>query len=267
MADQCALGCVIAGKQEPIAIGALERFVADYELAQDVEQDESGAAPRTVAGNGTGRKVAVVGSGPAGLSAAGNLARLGHKVTLFEALHYAGGVLMYGIPEFRLPKSVVAAEIDRIRRMDVDIEVNTVIGRTITIDQLMDEMGYEAVFIGSGAGSPRFMGIPGENLKGVYSANEFLTRVNLMKANRFPEYDTPVKKGQRIAVIGAGDTAPVMRYMLIAQWFVMLPLAYGLQHAGWVPSGPLLAWTIAPVLGLILTRRRWHSGRWKTVRV
>jgi glutamate synthase (NADPH/NADH) small chain len=132
---------------------------------------------------------------------------MGYEVVLFEALHVPGGVLMYGIPEFRLPKSIVGTEIEKLKNQGVELRTNTVIGKTITIDQLMDEMGYEAVFIGSGAGSPKFLGVPGENLKAVYSANEFLTRVNLMKASRFPDYDTPVKKGQRIAVIGAGDTA------------------------------------------------------------
>ncbi|MBI4340341.1 MAG: NADPH-dependent glutamate synthase [Chloroflexi bacterium] len=206
---QCELRCVIRGKQEPVAIGALERYVADYEM-----NDRPGAAGVSSGHNGStsnghkaSAKVAVVGSGPASLTAAGDLSRMGYQVTLFEALHLPGGVLMYGIPEFRLPKSIVAAEIDKLREQGVEIRCNTVIGRTITIDQLMNEMGYAAVFIGSGAGSPKFMGIPGENLTGVYSANEFLTRINLMKAHCFPDYDTPVKKGQRVAVVGAGDTA------------------------------------------------------------
>ncbi|MBI2171890.1 MAG: NADPH-dependent glutamate synthase [Chloroflexi bacterium] len=207
---QCELKCVIKGKQEPVAIGALERFVADYELAHQGAQTSVNGYHRNLVNSLPGKptaKVAVVGSGPASLTAAGDLARTGYHVTLFEALHVPGGVLMYGIPEFRLPKSIVAAEINKLREQGVEIQCNTVIGRTITIDQLMHEMGFGAVFIGSGAGSPKFMGIPGENLKGVYSANEFLTRINLMKANRFPEFDTPVKKGQRVVVVGAGDTA------------------------------------------------------------
>lgn len=221
---QCELHCVVNGKREPVSIGALERFAADYELAHDSVALISGnTAPisngATPSRNGSkpshdlrdskadGQKVAVVGTGPASLTVAGDLARLGYQVTLFEALHASGGVLMYGIPEFRLPKTIVAAEIDKLKLQGVELRNNIVIGKTITIDQLMNEMGYGAVFVGSGAGSPKFMGIPGENFKGVYSANEFLTRVNLMRANRFPEYDTPMKMGGRMAVIGAGDTA------------------------------------------------------------
>ena len=204
---QCELRCVIKGKQEPVAIGALERFAADFELAQGAPKPGANGHSSVPYTSTSETKVAVVGGGPASLTAAGDLARLGYTVTLFEALHAPGGVLMYGIPEFRLPKGIVAAEIENLLKQGVEVRSNTVIGRTITIDQLMDEMGYSAVFVGSGAGSPRFMGIPGENLLGVYSANEFLTRINLMKANRFPEYDTPVKVGSRVAVIGAGDTA------------------------------------------------------------
>ena len=207
--NQCEQRCVIKGKQDPVAIGGLERYVADYEMAHRREVEKANGYMRQAPSKDSApaTKVAVVGSGPASLTAAGDLARMGYQVTIFEALHIPGGVLMYGIPEFRLPKTIVSAEIYRLQEQGVEIRCNTVIGRTITIDQLMHEMDYGAVFIGSGAGSPKFLGVPGENFKGVYSANEFLTRINLMKANRFPEFDTPVKKGQRVAVIGAGDTA------------------------------------------------------------
>lgn len=204
--NQCEMRCVIKGKQEPVAIGALERFVADFELTQGTgDHGSNGSGPMPPSESSA--KVAVVGSGPASLTAAGDLARMGYQVVLFEALHVPGGVLMYGIPEFRLPKSIVGAEIERLKLQGIELRTNIVIGKTITIDQLMDEMGYEAVFIGSGAGSPKFLGVAGENFKAVYSANEFLTRVNLMRASRFPNYDTPVKVGKRVAVIGAGDTA------------------------------------------------------------
>ena len=196
--SQCEMNCVRGIKGEPVAIGRLERFVADWHNAH------SEAAPAVPEQNG--HKVAVIGSGPSGLTCAGDLAKKGYKVTVFEALHTAGGVLVYGIPEFRLPKSIVQKEIDSLRALGVDVETNVVIGKTITIDELMSEYGYEAVFIGSGAGLPKFMGIPGENLKGVYSANEFLTRINLMKAYK-PVCDTPIQHGKHVAVVGGGNVA------------------------------------------------------------
>ena len=195
---QCEIKCVLGKKFEPVAIGRLERYAADWEFGHGVETPE--AAERN------GKKVAIVGSGPAGLTAAGDLTKLGYEVTVFEALHKPGGVLIYGIPEFRLPKDIIAKEIDYIKKLGVDIEVNMVIGRTLTVDDLFDR-GYRAVFIGTGAGAPIFMKIPGENLNGVYSANEFLTRVNLMKAYEFPRYDTPVIVGKRVAVVGGGNVA------------------------------------------------------------
>jgi len=197
--EQCEKACILGIKNEPVAIGRLERFVADY------ERDNSTIKAPDIEKN-TGKKVAVVGAGPAGLTVAGDLAKMGHDVTLFEALHACGGVLVYGIPEFRLPKSIVAAEVEYVRKLGVKIHVNSVIGKIKTIDELFEE-GYSAIFIGSGAGSPNFLKIPGENLSGVYSANEFLTRVNLMKAYLFPEYDTPVVRGKRVAVFGGGNTA------------------------------------------------------------
>ncbi|MGI6705208.1 MAG: NADPH-dependent glutamate synthase [Clostridia bacterium] len=196
--EQCEKLCVLAKRGESVAIGRLERFAADYQLAKGVSDPE--LAPQN------GKKVAVVGAGPAGLTAAGDLVRMGYDVTVFEAFHEPGGVLIYGIPEFRLPKELVKKEIDILQKSGVQFQMNTVIGKTITIDELFEE-GYQAVFIGSGAGLPKFMGIPGENLNGVYSANEYLTRVNLMKAYRFPEFDTPVKRGHRIAVVGGGNVA------------------------------------------------------------
>ncbi len=196
--SQCEMHCVRGIKGEPVGIGRLERFVADWHNAH------SEAAPAVPEQNG--HKVAVIGSGPSGLTCAGDLAKKGYKVTVFEALHTAGGVLVYGIPEFRLPKSIVQKEIDSLRALGVDVETNVVIGKTITIDELMSEYGYEAVFIGSGAGLPKFMGIPGENLKGVYSANEFLTRINLMKAYK-PVCDTPIQHGKHVAVVGGGNVA------------------------------------------------------------
>jgi len=196
--SQCEAKCILGIKSEPIAIGRLERFIADWEREQGVPAPE-----RVETGS---KKVAVIGSGPAGLTAAADLAKMGYQVTVFEALHTPGGVLMYGIPQFRLPKEVVQQEIDYIRQLGVDIQVNAVVGKTFTVDELMDE-GYDAVFIGTGAGLPNFMSIPGENLNGVYSANEFLTRTNLMKAYRFPEYGTPIKVGKKVAVIGAGNVA------------------------------------------------------------
>ncbi|MBO8159117.1 NADPH-dependent glutamate synthase [Thermosyntropha sp.] len=197
--NQCEKMCVLGKKYEPVAIGRLERFVADYELANG-ELQYTRKSP-------TGYRVAVVGSGPAGLTCAAELAKMGHEVTVFEALHIAGGVLVYGIPEFRLPKSIVAKEIENIKALGVKIEVNSVIGKLWTVDELMREKGYHAVFIGTGAGLPYFMDIPGENLNGVYSANEFLTRVNLMKAYDFPNYLTPIRTGKRVAVIGGGNVA------------------------------------------------------------
>jgi len=197
--DQCELVCVVGKKNEPVAIGRLERFVADYEAALGkVEVPERPAK--------TGFKVAVVGAGPAGLTVAGDLIQQGYEVTVFEALHKSGGVLVYGIPEFRLPKAIVQREVDYLSKLGVDIRVGYVIGKTETVDELLNN-GYDAVFVGTGAGLPYFMGIPGENLNGVYSANEYLTRSNLMKAYRFPEYDTPIRLGKRVAVVGAGNVA------------------------------------------------------------
>ena len=196
--NQCEGRCVRGIKGEPVAIGRLERFVADYHMAH--------AAQTPVEIEKNGKKVAVVGCGPSGLTSAGELAKKGYDVTIFEALHKAGGVLSYGIPEFRLPKDLVAKEIENVKNLGVDIETNVIIGRSMTIDDLMAD-GYQAVFVGSGAGLPRFLNIPGENLLGVYSANEFLTRVNLMKAYKFPETPTPVKVGKNVAVVGAGNVA------------------------------------------------------------
>lgn len=196
--NQCEGKCVRGIKGEPVAIGRLERFVADYHMAN--------AKPADVQIEKNGKRVAVVGSGPAGITCAGELIKKGYDVTVFEALHKAGGVLSYGIPEFRLPKDLVAREIETVEKLGVDIETNVIVGRSVTIDELM-EQGYEAVFVGSGAGLPRFLNIPGENLLGVYSANEFLTRVNLMKAYKFPEAPTPVKVGKKVAVVGAGNVA------------------------------------------------------------
>jgi glutamate synthase (NADPH/NADH) small chain len=198
--NQCEKYCVLGRKGEPVAIGRLERFVADLELADDSNGISMEVAPPT------GKKVAVVGSGPAGLTAAADLAKMGHAVTVFEALHVPGGVLMYGIPEFRLPKEIVQKEIDKIKDLGVDFRVNYVIGKLDSVKELLAN-GYDAVFVGTGAGLPYFMNIPGENLNGVYSANEFLTRTNLMKAYKFGEYQTPIKVGKRVAVIGAGNVA------------------------------------------------------------
>lgn len=196
--NQCEGKCVRGIKGEPVAIGRMERFVADYHMANAAKTKPE------IAKNG--KKVAVVGCGPAGITCAGELAKKGYEVTIFEALHKAGGVLSYGIPEFRLPKDLVAREIENVQDLGVKIETNVIIGRSVTIDELMED-GYEAVFVGSGAGLPRFLNIPGENLLGVYSANEFLTRVNLMKAYNFPEAPTPVKVGKKVAVVGAGNVA------------------------------------------------------------
>ena len=195
---QCESKCVRGIKGEPVAIGRLERFAADYAMTEGTVSAET-AAP-------TGKKAAVVGSGPAGLTCAADLARAGWDVTVYEALHTPGGVLMYGIPEFRLPKALVQKEIDNIRKLGVKIVTNAVVGRAMTVEELLEE-GNDAVFVGSGAGLPNFQKIPGESLCGVYSANEFLTRINLMRAYTFPEHDTPVKVGQRVAVIGGGNVA------------------------------------------------------------
>lgn len=200
--EQCEIACVLAKKGDPVAIGRLERWLGDFDLACDIEHR---CVP--VVGPSTGKRAAVIGSGPAGLACAGELARLGHGVTIFESLHAPGGVLTYGIPEFRLPMQVVGAEIDMLSQMGVEIVTDTVVGATVTIDELLAEEGFDSVFIGSGAGLPVFMGIPGENLNGVYSANEFLTRVNLMRAYEFPHADTPVWRGRKVAVIGGGNVA------------------------------------------------------------
>lgn len=194
---QCESKCVRGVKGEPVAIGRLERFAADWHMAHSTE--------KPVMPESNGHKVAIIGAGPSGLTCAGDLARKGYEVTVFEALHTAGGVLVYGIPEFRLPKAIVEKEIDTLKALGVKIETNMVIGKVLSIDELF-EMGYEAVFVGSGAGLPNFMNIPGENLKGVYSANEFLTRVNLMKAFR-PDNPTPIQKVRRVAVVGGGNVA------------------------------------------------------------
>lgn len=196
--NQCEGQCVRGIKGEPVAIGRLERFVADW------HNENTKEAP--VKPEPNGHKVAIVGSGPAGLTCAGDLAKLGYDVTIFEALHLAGGVLVYGIPEFRLPKAIVQKEIDGLKALGVKVETNMVIGRTIAIQELMEEYGFEAVFVGSGAGLPKFMNIPGENLKGVFSANEFLTRVNLMKAY-LPNSTTPIKQSKNVAVVGGGNVA------------------------------------------------------------
>jgi len=199
--EQCEKYCVLAKKGEAVAIGRLERYVADTARGK-------GETINALEYAADAQKVAIVGSGPAGLSAAGDLAKMGYKVTVFEALHLPGGVLMYGIPEFRLPKDeVVQAEINNLRKLGVEILVNAVIGSTFTVDELLEEEGFDAVFIGTGAGLPHFMNVPGENLNGVYSANEFLTRCNLMKAYQFPKSGTPIHVGNRVAVVGGGNVA------------------------------------------------------------
>ena len=198
---QCEEVCVLAKKGAPIAIGRLERYVADWERANMKSINSPTAQPSP-----SGKRVAVVGSGPAGLTTAADLAKLGYSVTIFEALHVAGGVLIYGIPEFRLPKAIVQAEVDYVTSLGVELKLDAVVGKLVTVDELLNN-GYKAVFLGTGAGLPMFLNIPGENLNGIYSANEFLTRVNLMKAYQFPEYDTPVKVGKRVAVIGGGNVA------------------------------------------------------------
>jgi len=198
--QQCEAGCVLSKKKAPLAIGRLERFVADWEF----RAGESGARKRRPREQ-TGYGVAVIGSGPAGLTCAADLATMGHRITIFEALHIPGGVLVYGIPQFRLPKEIVREEIEYVKSLGVEIKTDALGGRLFEVDDLRRE--YDAVFIAVGAGSPIFLGIPGEELKGIYSANEYLTRINLMKAHRFPEYDTPVHNGERVAVIGGGNVA------------------------------------------------------------
>jgi glutamate synthase (NADPH/NADH) small chain len=196
---QCECRCVLAKKGAPVAIGRLERYVADWEQTTK-------KCPVCELVPPSGIRAAVVGSGPAGLTCAADLARMGHKVTIFEALHDGGGVLVYGIPEFRLPKDIVKSEIEYVKSLGVDLELDSVVGRQVQVEGLLKE-GYNVVFLGIGAGAPRFLNIPGENLSGVYSANEYLTRVNLMKAYKFPDYDTPVKIGKRVAVVGGGNVA------------------------------------------------------------
>jgi len=197
--SQCESLCVLGKKGDPVAIGRLERFVADW------ERNEGGVEFPEIP-KSTGKKVAVVGAGPAGLTVAGDLIKKGHAVTIYEALHKAGGVLVYGIPEFRLPKAIVQAEVDYLLKMGVELKTNCVVGKSKTITELFEE-SYDALFVGSGAGLPKFMGIPGENLNGVYSANEYLTRSNLMKAYLFPKYDTPIVHGKKVAVLGGGNVA------------------------------------------------------------
>jgi glutamate synthase (NADPH/NADH) small chain len=196
--EQCQKLCVLGKVGDPVSIGRLERVLADWERQTGIVCSEK--APST------GKRVAIVGAGPAGLTAAADLVKLGHEVVVFEALHYSGGVLMYGIPEFRLPKSIVQAEAEYVKKLGVEVRLNCLVGRTFTIPELL-KTGFDAVFIGSGAGLPQFLGIPGENLGGIYSANEFLIRVNLMKAYTFPECDTPIKIGKKVAVIGGGNVA------------------------------------------------------------
>jgi len=197
---QCESMCILGKKGDPVAIGNLERFVSDYEAAQGELQMPEKPKP-------TGRKIAIIGAGPGGLTCAADLIKAGHEVTLFEALHKPGGVLVYGIPEFRLPKAIVEREVEYIRKLGVEVKVNAVIGKLFTVDELLSEYNYDACFIATGAGLPIFMGIPGENLNSIYSANEFLTRANLMKAYLFPEYDTPIKRGKKVAVFGGGNVA------------------------------------------------------------
>ena len=196
--EQCQVKCILGKIGEPVSIGRLERYLADWEREHGIQIPEK-AKP-------TGKKVAVIGAGPAGLTAAADLIKLGHEVTMFEALHLPGGVLIYGIPEFRLPKAIVRKEVDYIEKLGVDLRLGNLVGRIHTIPELM-KGGYDAVFIGSGAGLPMFMGVPGENLGGIYSANEFLIRVNLMKGYNFPEYDTPLRLGKHVVVIGGGNVA------------------------------------------------------------
>ncbi|MBN1389442.1 MAG: NADPH-dependent glutamate synthase [Candidatus Thermoplasmatota archaeon] len=198
--SQCESKCVLGIKHQPVAIGYLERFCADYERDMGLTEVPEPAQP-------TGKKIAVIGSGPSGLTVAGDLIKLGHEVVIYEALHKAGGVLTYGIPEFRLPKKIVEAEVENLLKQGVRLDLDSVVGRVRTVDELMKEDGFDAVFIGVGAGLPTFLNIPGENLNNVYSANEYLTRANLMKAYRFPEYATPVERGKNVVVIGGGNVA------------------------------------------------------------
>lgn len=197
---QCECQCLLGKKHEPLAIGKLERFVSDYERLYGDHTPPEIPVRRE-------EKVAIVGTGPAGITCAAELAKLGYKVTMFEALHAAGGVLRYGIPEFRLPKAILDMEIESVKKLGVEVVTNFIVGRTATVDELFEDFGFHAIFLGTGAGSPNFLGIPGENLPGVYSASEFLTRVNFMRGYRFPEFDTPVKLGKHIAVVGGGNTA------------------------------------------------------------
>ncbi len=197
--EQCEGRCILGKKGQPVAIGYLERFAADYERKNGV-----GTVPDVM--EKTGKRIAVIGSGPSGLTVAGDLLLKGHEVTIFEAFHKPGGVLVYGIPEFRLPKEIVASEVATLEKMGADIQCNTVVGASVTIDELFEE-GYDAAYIGVGAGLPRFMNLPGENLIGIYSANEYLTRTNLMKGYLFPEYDTPIARGKNVVVLGAGNVA------------------------------------------------------------
>jgi len=199
--SQCEAVCSInSGRQEPVAIGRLERFIADWER-QNMPSEVTAPAHRQP------QKVAIVGAGPAGLTCAYDLALLGYQVTILEALHKVGGVLAYGIPDFRLPKGLIQDLTQELQELGVEVRTSVVVGKTVTIDQIFEDLGYDAIFIGTGAGTPVFLRIPGENLKGIYSANEYLTRINLMRAHLFPQYDTPIRVGKRVAVIGAGDTA------------------------------------------------------------
>lgn len=217
--EQCEQVCIMGKKNQPVAVGRLERYIGDQALVaienkageklakkETTVKEEIESADGNKSPINKGEKIAVIGAGPAGLTAAADLAKEGFQVTLFEALHDTGGVLRYGIPEFRLPKGIVDKEVEEIKKLGVEVQVNVIIGKTITIDELFEE-GYKAVFIGTGAGLPKFLNIPGKNLNGIYSANEFLTRVNLMKAYKYPEYDTPVKIGKKVAVIGGGNVA------------------------------------------------------------
>ncbi len=203
--DQCEKECILGIKDDPVAIGRLERFVADWELKRIAEGIKE-CAYSEVTNKCTREKIAVIGAGPAGLTCAGDLAKMGYQVTIFEALHKSGGVLVYGIPEFRLPKAIVSKDIDYVKSLGVEIKTNMVIGKIFTIEELFKQ-GFKAVFVSTGAGLPYFMNIPGENLNGVYSANEYLTRSNLMKAYRFPENDTPIVKADRVAIVGGGNVA------------------------------------------------------------
>ena len=216
--DQCEKVCILGKKGEPVGIGRLERFAADFDLAHGEFAMPSMAAP-------TGKKVAVVGSGPAGLTLAGDLIKKGHQVTIFEALHKPGGVLVYGIPEFRLPKAIVQAEVEYLQKVGVELKTNMVIGKIYTVDELMAN-GYDAVFLGTGAGLPTFMNIPGENFNGVYSANEYLTRSNLMKAYLFPQYDTPIAKGKNVAVLGGGNVAMDSARTALRLWAENVHIVY-----------------------------------------